>query len=165
VANAISAASSADTSQPTSRVALPAAVTTQPVRTLTLGLTPQNLGEVTVRLSMNGSKLSVVLSVEQPEAAQLLAQDRETLEGLLRSTGYKVDTISIQLAPQAVTSVTTGSVTASGDQAQSGSADTGSDGMGRSGQKDRGESGNRTMKEGSEHGQAESHRNRGALYI
>ncbi|KAI95119.1 hypothetical protein T281_07240 [Rhodomicrobium udaipurense JA643] len=165
VANAISAASSADTSQPTSRVALPAAETTQPVRTLTLGLTPQNLGEVTVRLSMNGSKLSVVLSVEQPEAAQLLAQDRETLEGLLRSTGYKVDTVSIQLAPQPVTPVTTGSVTASGDQAQSGSADTGSDGMGRSGQKDRGESGNRSMKEGSEHGQAESHRNRGALYI
>jgi hypothetical protein len=114
---------------------------------------------------MNGSKLSVVLSVEQPEAAQLLAQDRETLEGLLRSTGYKVDTISIQLAPQPVTPVTTGSVTASGDQAQCGAADTGSDGMGRSGQKDRGESGNRTMKEGSEHGQAESHRNRGALYI
>jgi chemotaxis protein MotD len=95
----------------------------------------------------------------------LLAQDRETLEGLLRSTGYKVDTISIQLAPQAVTPVTTGSATASGDQAQSGSADTGSGGMGRSDQKDRGESGNRSMKEGLEHGQAESHLNRGALYI
>ncbi|WKW50640.1 flagellar hook-length control protein FliK [Rhodomicrobium lacus] len=164
VSNAISTSSS-DASQSTSRVALTTAEATQPLRTLTIGLTPQNLGEVTVRMSMNGGKLSVVLSVEKPEAAQLLAQDQEVLEGLLRSTGYKVDTISVQLAPQPVTPSAAGTSTASSDQSLSGSTDTGSDGMGQSGQKDRGEPGNRGLREGSEHGQAESHLNRTALYI
>ncbi len=71
----------------------------QPLKTITLALSPASLGNVAVELSLKGGNLGVKLQVQEPGTVQLLRQDG-ALEKLLESAGYSVQNLSVQLAPQ-----------------------------------------------------------------
>jgi hypothetical protein len=72
----------------------------QPLKTITLSLSPANLGTVDVELSLKSGQLGVRLHVQEAGTAQLLRQD-SGLEKLLESAGYAVKSLSIHLSPQA----------------------------------------------------------------
>ena len=71
----------------------------QPLRTITVALSPASLGNVAVELSLNSGRLGVKLQVEEPATVQLPRQDG-SLEKLLESAGYAVQSLSIHLSPQ-----------------------------------------------------------------
>ncbi|MGA9268166.1 MAG: flagellar hook-length control protein FliK [Rhodomicrobium sp.] len=71
----------------------------QPLKTITIALSPASLGNVAVELSLNSGRLGVKLQVEEPATVQLLRQDG-SLEKLLESAGYAVQSLSIHLSPQ-----------------------------------------------------------------
>ena len=71
----------------------------QPLKTITVALSPASLGNVAVELSLNSGRLGVKLQVEEPATVQLLRQDG-SLEKLLESAGYAVQSLSIHLSPQ-----------------------------------------------------------------
>ncbi len=72
----------------------------QPLKTITLALSPPSLGNVAVELSLKNGKLGIQLQAQEPGTVQLLRQD-SALEKLLESAGYSVQNLSVQLAPQA----------------------------------------------------------------
>ncbi|MXQ11664.1 flagellar hook-length control protein FliK [Microvirga makkahensis] len=67
------------------------------LRVLNLQLQPAELGMVTIKMRLAGESLEMELHVEREETAQLLRQDSEKLSALLRGSGYRPDTISIQV--------------------------------------------------------------------
>lgn len=71
----------------------------QPLKTITLALSPPSLGNVAVELSLKNGKLAIQLQAQEPGTVQLLRQDG-ALEKLLESAGYSVQNLSVQLAPQ-----------------------------------------------------------------
>ena len=71
----------------------------QPLKTITVALSPASLGNVAVELSLNSGRLGVKLQVEEPATVQLLRQDG-SLEKLLEFAGYAVQSLSIHLSPQ-----------------------------------------------------------------
>ena len=73
----------------------------QPLKTITVALSPASLGNVAVELSLNSGQLGVKLRVEEPATVQLLRQDG-SLEKLLESAGYAVQSLSIHLSPQPI---------------------------------------------------------------
>ncbi len=68
------------------------------LRVLSLQLNPVELGLVTVKMRLFGDSLEMELQVEKPETAELLRNDAEKLSGLLRTSGYRPDAITIQTA-------------------------------------------------------------------
>ncbi len=73
----------------------------QPVKTIALALAPQNLGSVSIELSLKSGKLDVKVTAAEPETAKLLQRDDAALGNLLHSAGYSVESISIQVSAQA----------------------------------------------------------------
>ena len=71
----------------------------QPLKTITVALSPASLGNVAVELSLKSGRLDVKLQVEEPGTVQLLRQDG-SLEKLLESAGYAVQSLSVHLSPQ-----------------------------------------------------------------
>ncbi len=71
----------------------------QPLKTITVALSPAGLGNVAVELSLKNGQLGVKLQVQEAGTAQLLRHDG-SLEKLLESAGYAVQSLSIHLAPQ-----------------------------------------------------------------
>jgi hypothetical protein len=71
----------------------------QPLKTITVALSPASLGNVAVELSLKCGRLGVKLQVEEPGTVQLLRQDG-SLEKLLESAGYAVQSLSVHLSPQ-----------------------------------------------------------------
>jgi chemotaxis protein MotD len=69
-----------------------------PVKVLHIQLQPAELGTVVVRLSLKHDVLDVEMDASQSGTAHLLQRDREVLLGLLRSSGYLVDGVSVQVA-------------------------------------------------------------------
>lgn len=67
------------------------------LRVLKLQLHPAELGVVTVKMKLAGDGLEMELHTEREETAQLLRHDSEKLSSLLRSAGYKPETINIQV--------------------------------------------------------------------
>jgi flagellar hook-length control protein FliK len=68
------------------------------LRVLSLQLNPVELGLVTVKMRLSGDSLEMELQVEKQETAELLRNDAEKLSSLLRSSGYRPDVITIQIA-------------------------------------------------------------------
>jgi len=68
------------------------------LKTLDIQLTPHELGTVKVSLRMVGDTVEVSLKTSNPQTAELLKQDRQLLDQMLRTTGFKADTITIQAA-------------------------------------------------------------------
>jgi len=67
------------------------------LRILNLQLHPADLGTVTIKMKLAGDQLQMELHTEKEETARLLRHDSEKLSMLLRSSGYRPDTISIQV--------------------------------------------------------------------
>lgn len=117
-AAAMKAASAAATETPEPRTATP-------VNTLKIQMTPESLGNVTATLRLHGDQLTVHLQVESGEAFKQLSQDKEGLIQSLKSQGFSVDQVSVQLAPAPATDKTVAQTSAgqqSGGQMQDGSS-------------------------------------------
>ncbi|MEH3147646.1 MAG: flagellar hook-length control protein FliK [Methylobacterium frigidaeris] len=71
---------------------------TGPLRILTLRLTPDDLGTVTVRMRLKEGRLELALHPSRAETADLLRKDATLLSGLLREAGYEPDAITVQAA-------------------------------------------------------------------
>ncbi|WP_346896966.1 flagellar hook-length control protein FliK [uncultured Roseibium sp.] len=68
------------------------------VKTLEIKLTPVELGTVKVTLKITGGNVEVTMTASNPQTAELLKQDRQLLDQMLRATGHKADSITIQAA-------------------------------------------------------------------
>ncbi|WP_370198162.1 flagellar hook-length control protein FliK [Roseibium sp.] len=86
------------------------------LKTLDIQLTPHELGTVKVSLRMVGDTVEVSLVTSRAQTAELLKQDRQLLDQMLRATGVKADAITIQAGDDRI-QVQAGS-NASGPQAQ-----------------------------------------------
>lgn len=90
--------------------------TATPVNTLKIQMTPESIGNVTATLRLHGDQLTVHLQVESGEAFKQLSQDKEGLIQSLKSQGFSVDQVSVQLAPAPTTDRTVAQ-TSTGQQA------------------------------------------------
>lgn len=68
------------------------------VKTLEIKLTPVELGTVKVTLKITGGNVEVTMTASNPQTADLLKQDRQLLDQMLRATGHKADSITIHAA-------------------------------------------------------------------
>ncbi|HWJ17156.1 MAG TPA: flagellar hook-length control protein FliK, partial [Geobacterales bacterium] len=89
----------ADKSQALTSALQPTLDGQQPLKTITVALSPASLGTVAVELSLKSGQLGVKLRVQEADTVQLLRQDG-SLEKLLESAGYAVQSLSIHLSPQ-----------------------------------------------------------------
>lgn len=80
--------------------------TGQVVNTLKLQMNPFNLGAVTATLRLHGDQLSVHLTVENRAAYKQLTDDSTGIVEALRSQGFSVDQVTINIAPTADTDST-----------------------------------------------------------
>lgn len=90
------------------------------LKTLDIQLTPYELGTVKVSLRMVGDNVEVSLATSKAQTAELLKQDRQLLDQMLRTTGFKADTITIQAADDRGTATTTNLSNNSSTQGQQG---------------------------------------------
>lgn len=93
------------------------------LKTLDIQLTPHELGSVKVSLRMVGDNVEVSLMASKAHTAELLKHDRQLLDQMLRATGFKADTITIQTADDRITVQQSGA-------ANSGNSATGQNGSG-----------------------------------
>ena len=68
----------------------------QPLKILTVNLEPPSLGNVTVRLRLVGSEVSVHLAAERKDTSQMLDQQRDAIRDLMHSAGYVADVAPVQ---------------------------------------------------------------------
>jgi chemotaxis protein MotD len=125
--------------------AVPEHKTATPVNTLKIQMTPESLGNVTATLRLHGDQLTVHLTVESGEAFKQLSHDKDGLVQSLKSQGFTVDQVSIQLTPATTTSdkavAQTSTGQQSGGQMQDGSS------AGQFAQQGRGQENNRRQQE------------------
>lgn len=63
----------------------------QPVKILTVNLEPPDLGNVTVRLRLVGTEVSVQLAAQRKDTSTMLDQQRDQIRDLMQSAGYVAD--------------------------------------------------------------------------
>ena len=68
----------------------------QPLKTLTINLEPPALGNVTVRLRLVGTEVSVHLAAERKDTSQMLDQQRDQIRDLMQSAGYAAEVAPVQ---------------------------------------------------------------------
>ncbi|TFV40951.1 flagellar hook-length control protein FliK [Bradyrhizobium frederickii] len=68
----------------------------QPLKILTINLEPPALGNVTVRLRLVGTEVSVHLAAERRDTSQMLDQQRDQIRDLMQSAGYVADVAPVQ---------------------------------------------------------------------
>lgn len=68
----------------------------QPLKILTINLEPPALGNVTVRLRLVGTEVSVHLAAERKDTSQMLDQQRDSIRDLMQSAGYVADVAPVQ---------------------------------------------------------------------
>ncbi|MCK1393048.1 flagellar hook-length control protein FliK [Bradyrhizobium sp. 1] len=68
----------------------------QPLRILTINLEPPQLGNVTVRLRLVGTEVSVQLAAQRKDTSQMLDQQRDSIRDLMQSAGYVADVAPVQ---------------------------------------------------------------------
>ncbi|RXT35486.1 flagellar hook-length control protein FliK [Bradyrhizobium betae] len=68
----------------------------QPLKILTINLEPPQLGNVTVRLRLVGTEVSVQLAAERKDTSQMLDQQRDSIRDLMQSAGYVADVAPVQ---------------------------------------------------------------------
>ena len=136
----------------------------QPLKRITLALSPPNLGNVAVELSLTSGKLGVKLQVQEPGTVQLLRQDG-ALEKMLESAGYSVQNLSVQLAPQ-TTQLAQTAQAAPNAQNFSGQLNSGGSGQQQgNSQSYNGQSTNRHQEQGPGNGRTEDLSGSGSLYV
>jgi flagellar hook-length control protein FliK len=69
-----------------------------PVHTLHIQLDPPQLGPLTIRISLKDGAINLQLETARHETAALIQTDKDELSGLLRSAGYVVDGLNVQVA-------------------------------------------------------------------
>jgi flagellar hook-length control protein FliK len=67
------------------------------LKILQIQLQPADLGIVTVRMELKDTELTLHVEADRKETADLIRNDQETLNNLLRSAGYNVDTGSVRI--------------------------------------------------------------------
>ena len=90
------------------------------LKTLDIQLTPHELGTVKVSLRMVGDDVEVTLLTSKAQTAELLKQDRQLLDQMLRTTGFKAETITVQAADDRLTVQTGNTSTGSSTSGQPG---------------------------------------------
>ncbi len=70
-----------------------------PIRVLHIQLDPPQLGPLTIRISLQNEMLNLQLETPKPETASLIQNDKDSLSKLLRSAGYMVDGLNVQVTP------------------------------------------------------------------
>ncbi|MCS3727173.1 flagellar hook-length control protein FliK [Bradyrhizobium betae] len=68
----------------------------EPLKILTINLEPPSLGNVTVRLRLVGSEVSVHLAAERKDTSLMLDQQRDSIRDLMQSAGYVADVAPVQ---------------------------------------------------------------------
>ncbi|KJC38387.1 flagellar hook-length control protein FliK [Bradyrhizobium sp. LTSP849] len=68
----------------------------QPVKILTVNLEPAALGNVTVRLRLVGTEVSVHLAAERKDTSLMLDQQRDQIRDVMQSAGYVADVAPVQ---------------------------------------------------------------------
>ncbi|WP_298242398.1 flagellar hook-length control protein FliK [uncultured Bradyrhizobium sp.] len=68
----------------------------QPLKILTINLEPPALGNVTVRLRLVGTEVSIHLAAERKDTSQMLDQQRDSIRDLMQSAGYVADVAPVQ---------------------------------------------------------------------
>jgi chemotaxis protein MotD len=68
----------------------------QPLKILTIKLEPPDLGNVTVRLRLVGTDVSVQLAAERKDTSQMLDQQRGSIRDLMQSAGYVAEVAPVQ---------------------------------------------------------------------
>ena len=68
----------------------------EPLKILTINLEPPALGNVTVRLRLVGSEVSVHLAAARKDTSLMLDQQRESIRDLMQSAGYVADVAPVQ---------------------------------------------------------------------
>ncbi|MGY8666540.1 flagellar hook-length control protein FliK [Bradyrhizobium sp. UFLA05-109] len=68
----------------------------QPLKILTINLEPPALGNVTVRLRLVGTEVSVHLAAERKDTSQMLDQQRDSIRDLMQSAGYVAEVAPVQ---------------------------------------------------------------------
>lgn len=68
----------------------------QPLRILTVNLEPPALGNVTVRLRLVGTEVSVQLAAQRKDTSAMLDQQRDQIRDLMQSAGYVADVAPVQ---------------------------------------------------------------------
>jgi chemotaxis protein MotD len=68
----------------------------QPLKILTVNLEPPALGNVTVRLRLVGTEVSVQLAAERKDTSLMLDQQRGSIRDLMQSAGYVADVAPVQ---------------------------------------------------------------------
>lgn len=68
----------------------------QPLKILTVNLEPPALGNVTVRLRLVGTEVSVQLAAERKDTSLMLDQQRDQIRDLMQSAGYVADVAPVQ---------------------------------------------------------------------
>ena len=68
----------------------------QPLKILTINLEPPALGNVTVRLRLVGTEVSVHLAAARKDTSQMLDQQRDQIRDLMQSAGYVADVAPVQ---------------------------------------------------------------------
>jgi len=63
---------------------------------LTLQLTPENLGKLSVALQVNGKEVSAVIRAESQESAKLIHENIDVIKTALQEQGLKVDKLDVQ---------------------------------------------------------------------
>lgn len=68
----------------------------EPLKILTINLEPPALGNVTVRLRLVGTEVSVHLAAERKDTSQMLDQQRDSIRDLMQSAGYVAEVAPVQ---------------------------------------------------------------------
>ncbi|MBB4377717.1 flagellar hook-length control protein FliK [Bradyrhizobium sp. SBR1B] len=68
----------------------------QPLKILTINLEPPALGNVTVRLRLVGTEVSVHLAAARKDTSQMLDQQRDQIRDLMQTAGYVADVAPVQ---------------------------------------------------------------------
>jgi chemotaxis protein MotD len=90
---------SLDNTAPTDRTQLARqAEAAAPVRTLQIQLQPADLGVLTVKMTLRDQMLDIKLEAVEHRTARILEADREKLTEILRSAGYALDGVTVQIS-------------------------------------------------------------------
>lgn len=107
--------------------------TAAPVRVLSINLHPEELGSVTVRMTLVRDALEVQIEAEHHSTARMLQSDSDALSDMLRNAGIQMDGVTVRAAAPDTVSASTGSGQSMLDAQGQGSSGGDTRGMGGSG--------------------------------
>ncbi len=76
---------------------LPQDASSAPLKVLHIKLDPPELGALTIRMSLKNDTLHLQIEASRHETARLIERDHDALSGMLRSAGYSIDGLSVQV--------------------------------------------------------------------